>query len=66
MTPPLNIVIDRLVLPAGEWGREEQFRAAFARRLAAELGEQATPEPAGDPAARAASAVATKVRGAQS
>jgi hypothetical protein len=66
MSRPVKIMIDRLVLPAGERGREAQFRAAFESQLAAELAGRAAPVPDGDTAARAASAVASKVRGAQS
>ena len=66
MTRPVNIKIDRLVLPASERGREAQFRAALENRLAAELGGQAVPGEASGLADRTATAIAAKVRGAQS
>lgn len=62
MTRPIEIRIDRLVLPAGERHRADAFRTALAQSLAAEL-EAGNAARGGVPAAdRAARTIAERAR----
>lgn len=62
MSRPIELRIDRLVLPATERHRADAFRAALARSLGAELGT-GDAVPSGEPSAdRAARAIADRAR----
>lgn len=63
MTRPLSIKIDRLVLPAKEAGRQNEFAAQLKAGIASRIdpATQSTP-PSGTLADRTAAAVARKVK----
>ena len=64
MKPPVNISIDRLVMPAAFRGREAAFASALSEAVQGRPSGQAT-DPVGRAAHQAAAAIADKTGGDQ-